>query len=521
MGKKGQKPHNKDGNKAPDRGWAYYEHKTLGAARLAAAAAECDNKTQVLRAAGIEPGGKQTGKLEDLALGADVILPVGSRERTIRRKRAAAGANDKLYARELDLSDPDDVHRQLVEGLIQESPETQTKILLNTNAKLLRQVRQLQDHRDLVKATIEEAVTPLKPIVPKFPQRKPRGIDEEIMIFQISDLQGGQFVFGHDTGGLEHYSWEVFEERVERYKHGAYRFANDILRKSYPIRRALVIINGDVVEGENIYPLQRARIDMAAMQQVAAVASKLIEILAFIAGMFDYVEVLCVYGNHGRVKMTRINLDWFVYALIERAFVFQPNVDVLVSDSHFMAFWLGPQAKVTEQLDWSDNPDTIYNYNILHGDNIPRYMTLPYYGMERAELRYMKMTGIIFAGTFVAHHHRAAAIEDKYINGSWVGGNEYSVRVMQGVSQPCQKWFLWHPKQGITLEGHIKLADRPKFSLDDCVGNVYTPVTRGALPTVEEPDVPLPRKMTPQDMKAVLGSKKAKKKRKKRRAQAQ
>lgn len=484
--------------KSEPNGWAYYEDEVLGAARLAAAASECKNKTQVLRAAGIRVGGRQIAKLERIALGADVSLPAGKREKsTRRRKRQANGeATDTVF----DLRDPNTVHQQLVEGLVQESPEQQRAILLRTNASLLKQVRQLQDHRDLVKATIEEAVTPLSQIIPKFPYRKARNVDEEIMIFQLSDLQGGQFVFGHDTGGLEHYSWEVFEERVERYKHGVHRFTNDILRRSYPIRRALVIINGDVVEGENIYPLQRARIDMAAMQQVSAVASKLVEIIAFIAGMFDYVQVLCVYGNHGAVKMTRINLDWFVYALLEQAFRLQDHVDVFVSDSHFMAFWLGPKAKVTEQLDWSENPDTVYNYNIIHGDNVPRYMTLPYYGLERVELRYMKMVGIIFAGTFVAHHHRAAAIEDKYINGSWVGGNEYSVRVMQGVSQPTQKWFLWHPKQGITLEGHIKLAERPRFNMADCVENIYTPITQGALPTTDG-IVPAAKLLTPRDAK--------------------
>jgi len=82
----------------------------------------------------------------------------------------------------------------------------------------------------------------------------------------------------------------------------------------------------------------------------------------------------------------------------------------------------------------------------------------------------------------VAHHHQAAAIQDKYVNGAWVGGNEYSVRVMQGASQPCQKWFLWHPNQGITLEGHIKLAPKPRLTMADCTENIYTSVSQGVLP---------------------------------------
>ena len=461
-------------------GWKYIEHKTLGAARLSAVAAECANKSQVLKAIGVKTGGKQVKRLERIALSADVILPVGKAEATVRENRHIKPTSSGR--RDLDLSVPGDVHQQLVEGLRDESQENQTAILLGTNANLLHQVRQMQDHRDLIQHTIAECVTPLRPIMPKYPKPRKGGVDEELMIFQISDIQGGQFVFGHDTGGLEHYSWDVFEERVETYKAGASRFANDILRKSYPISRALIIINGDIVEGENIYPLQRARIDMAAMSQVSMVGSKLCEIVAHIASMFGYVQVLCVYGNHGNVKHTRINLDWFVYTLLEAAFRLQEHVDVYVSDSHYMSFWLGPDAKVTANLDWSKSPDTIRSYNILHGDNIPRYMSLPYYGLDRAELRYMKMTQLIFDGTFVAHHHQAAAIQDKYVNGAWVGGNEYSVRVMQGASQPCQKWFLWHPNQGITLEGHIKLAPKPRLTMADCTDNIYTSVSQGVLP---------------------------------------
>lgn len=461
-------------------GWDWIRDEIYGASRLTTLSAECKSKHEILEFLGVAAGGRQLTMLKQLALGADVILPVTRKEETMRRMRSVRG--DKLEVPSFaDNGDVDALQARFVAGLTQEDPARQIEILLRTNSGLLRQVRKLQDHKDLVRRCIEESVTPLKAIEPKFSCKPGHGIDEEIMIFNISDIQGGQFVFGYDTGGLEHYSWDVFCERVERYKHGVNRFVNDILRKSYPIRRALVIINGDVVEGENIYPLQWSRIDMAAMQQVAAVGGKLVEILAYIASIFDYVEVLCVYGNHGGVKETRINLDWFVYALIEQAFRAQPHVDVFVSDSHFMAFWLGPKAKVVEHLDWSDIPNTVWNYNVLHGDNIPRYLSLPYYGLERVELRYMKMTGIIYDGTFVAHHHRAAAIEDKYINGSWVAGNEFSVRVMQGVSQPTQKWFLWHPKQGITLEGHIKLAKRPRLSIDEgTVANIYTPVTQGA-----------------------------------------
>ena len=89
------------------------------------------------------------------------------------------------------------------------------------------------------------------------------------------------------------------------------------------------------------------------------------------------------------------------------------------------------------------------------------------------------MTGILWDKLFVGHHHQDVPGPRNAwaINGSWVGGTEYSQEKMQGNDQPCQRIWGFHPKRGLTWTYSIDLDKEMRLEMRANDNGVYTPVT--------------------------------------------
>ena len=272
------------------------------------------------------------------------------------------------------------------------------------------------------------------------------GHDEEEMFLIISDSQIGSLVNPKETGGLGSYSTQEFLNRLEFFKEKLARIF-DIERTAIPYKRINVFFLGDIIEGSTIFRGQLRSIDQNTVQQVMTSVDALTGLISWLSTEFPEVGCYCVVGNHGRIGMKgelspMDNLDYLVYKWMEERLANHKNVQVNVAET----WWMAVERMRTR-------------FVLVHGDDIRSWMNIPFYGAERSEGRMQKLLKILFNYYIIGHHHTSAEFGNVIMNGNWVGGSEFSLKVIQAGGLPSQKLFSVHRAFGITWSRDVLLVD--------------------------------------------------------------
>ena len=94
---------------------------------------------------------------------------------------------------------------------------------------------------------------------------------------------------------------------------------------------------------------------------------------------------------------------------------------------------------------------------LFHGDNVRNVKAL-----ESASERMASITGSIPDYTIAGHFHTATDFSTNFgrviLNGSFVGGDIYSLKDLVRASRPVQKMFGIHDKRGITWTYDLDLS---------------------------------------------------------------
>jgi len=270
--------------------------------------------------------------------------------------------------------------------------------------------------------------------------------DEEEMFIVFSDSQIGSLVNPKETGGLGSYSTAEFLKRLEFFKEKLARIF-DIERSAIPYNRINVFFLGDIIEGSTIFRGQLRSIDQNTVQQVMTSVDALTNLISWLSTQFPEVGCYCVVGNHGRIGFKgelspMDNLDYLVYKWMEERLADHSNVKVNVADT----WWMAVERMRTR-------------FVLVHGDDIKAWMNIPFYGAERSEGRMQKLLKILFNYYVIGHHHTSAEFGNVIMNGNWVGGSEFSLRVIQAGGLPSQKLFSVHRAFGITWSRDVLLVD--------------------------------------------------------------
>lgn len=183
----------------------------------------------------------------------------------------------------------------------------------------------------------------------------------------------------------------------------------------------------------------------------------------------------CVPGNHGSTRTTTVNMDYVAYMMMATALAEQSNLEFFISETHYMGLHID---RNQDYLDFGEC-DRVWNFLLTHGNQAKSYVGLPFYSLEKMVRRYSSMTGILWDKMFVGHHHQDVPGPKNAwaVNGSWVGGTEYSQEKMQGSDQPCQRIWGFHPKRGLTWTYPIDLDDATRLEMRPNDQGIYTPYT--------------------------------------------
>ena len=277
---------------------------------------------------------------------------------------------------------------------------------------------------------------------------------EAVLLF--SDAQIGEKVQKKETGFFD-YNVDIFKQEL----HNLYVSLLNIVnrhRTDCRIDKLNIFFLGDIIEagGQEIFKGQSARITTDVVEQMFEAQYLIAEFVRSLSAHF--VEVYCpgIIGNHARVGMkdqhlSYVNFDYILYQNLKQILSQVPNVKIDADK----CWW-----KIVEVQRWK--------FYLEHGENIKRYMRIPWYA---AEIRDSMITltlqsiGETFSYYIFAHHHTPFSWDrprgERICNGTFSQGNPFALSKLASVVRPTQKFFLVHPEVGISANYNIRL-DLPR-----------------------------------------------------------
>jgi hypothetical protein len=287
-------------------------------------------------------------------------------------------------------------------------------------------------HADYI-ATVDEAVREAVGNITIAPVPQPfvkqggfaSGNGEEYAVALLSDLQTGKLT--------PDYNSDVAAERVMRYARKIVDLAN-IQRKDHPVRKCVVPMLGDMIEGVDIFPGQQWLIDSTLYTQLFNTTPALLaDFVRYLLANFDEVEVYAVDGNHGRIGRKgqygpMDNADRMLYRILALLLRDEPRFSLHMTDPEGERNWY----QVMELGN--------YSAMLIHGDQVRGHSGFPWYGLGK------KVNSWGSGGIMMGHYHQIGRIplnqKAVWANGSTESSNTFAAECLAAQSDPAQ-WLLF------------------------------------------------------------------------------
>lgn len=326
----------------------------------------------------------------------------------------------------------------------------------------------LSAHEKLIKrekARTEVIVDSIKSAIYRLPKPRPQDIfykpikktkysDEHAAII-LSDLHIGESFTLQDTGGLSEFNHEVFKQRMDIVKKSVIEIATRH-RHMYDIPVLHVLCLGDIVAGmPEVGQWSQAYIDLDIQDQLWKGVAALRDTLSTWAKHFKQINFVGLIGNHGRMArkgVVKVSTNWdhLCYKFLEQSLIEYKNIQFDIPSAWFS------QRKILG-----------YDFYMTHGDGIRGSMGIPFYGVTRAESKISAMLEDRPDYFILGHFHSAAEFQTNssriIMNGSFIGGDMFSLRDLSASSPAEQKMFGIHPSKGVTWTYNIHLDPNKGF----------------------------------------------------------
>ncbi len=311
--------------------------------------------------------------------------------------------------------------------------------------KLVRAKAKTEDLVDAVyRATRDSLIAaPLDPTIA--PRKDRRAKREEVALWHLSDWQGGKRTTSYDS--------QVMSQRVGVYLDKAEAITN-IQRADHAVRSCTVLFGGDMVEGLFNFPTQAFEIDSTIMEQWRHVTRTLIVVVRRALAIYETVEVVSEWGNHGRIGSKR------------DAVPASDNIDRMCYETARMAL------EGESRLRWQDSPEDIQKVEIgnyraisLHGDETGRNgFTSPTTFLTYLNKLKAGAFDWAFQDAYTGHRHthdEHAMADGKgawYQTGSTESDNRYARNGLGSRAEPTQRLHFIDPdKARVTAQYKVWL----------------------------------------------------------------
>ena len=339
--------------------------------------------------------------------------------------------------------------------------------LTNELAKVRGLYREAVRKDTVVERIVEDIQTVVKALPPtSFPNivhpydtKKVKLTTEEVHLL-LSDCHVGEVVAADEVLGLNEYNFEIFKSRLKHLENTVLDLCfSKMLGYRFP--KLNVSMLGDFLTGT----IHDELVETSDINIVDALVGSVWVFAQFFQNLlqtFDSIEVRCVVGNHGRLhkkpryKQPYINWDYLFYYMLDMLFAADDRITFQIPRSFFLLDEIGKQT-----------------WLLLHGDNVQMWNQIAWYGINRMVSRFQELMasqGQYIKYVAMGHFHNMSTLQSvvgrKIINGNFCGSTEFSIKKMQGGSEPVQLLHGLHPDKGISWEFQINLQ-RAEKSLAD------------------------------------------------------
>ena len=306
-----------------------------------------------------------------------------------------------------------------------------------------------------IKEVAQEVIDSLPPIEKvKTPKENKNRLKPEVWSLIVSDYHFGQLVKGVEVGGLSEYNPSIAKERMALLVERVIRF-----RDYHPNRPNELVINilGDMVDGSILRGNQQSNIEFGVVKQVIECTEVLVDAINKLSEHFPRIRVYGVYGNHARLTPNpkdahpSENFDLLLYHYIAQRFEKSKRITVDYTEAQHMI------VEINKHNFWLD-----------HGDAIKGWAGYPYYGADRQKNNIMAMLGLFTEKidyVLMGHHHRFGWFNEIIANGSFVGGDLFSIGRLRKMGIAQQVLFSVNEKHGVVWARPINLSEPIKGSV--------------------------------------------------------
>jgi predicted phosphodiesterase len=303
---------------------------------------------------------------------------------------------------------------------------------------------------DMISDRIEKAIRKIPKInvSPYRPKNKKTIKKSEDMAVVLSDLHIGHAHTLEETGGLSEYGVDIFRKRLKNLE-VAVESIYELHTHLYNIPTLHVMCLGDIVDGMNqAGSWSPVYIDTPIFDQMFIGVNEIASILSKWLTVFDNVVFYGVRGNHGRIAPSGAEKDY-------------ANWDSMAYETLRLMFKDNPRIKfVVPRTWWIMEKIRGKNFLLVHGDQFrPKGSAAK--GLEMFSMSQWGMTGKKPDVTICGHFHESSEMTNNFgkivVNGSFVGGDVYSIKNLQKCGRPEQKIFGINEKHGISFRYDIDL----------------------------------------------------------------
>ena len=275
-------------------------------------------------------------------------------------------------------------------------------------------------------------------------KRKASKHDDEVCLVHLTDWQLGKV--------SESYSTEVCIERIRTVVERVRRITR-VQRADHPVRHCVVMLGGDHVEGNGIFPGQTHEVDSTSYAQLFAATNLMVETILSLLEDFETVEVYSVPGNHGRLgrkgdEARETNLDNIAYGFARMQLA---NQSRLVWHDH--GHWY--QHVVIGK----------YQALLVHGDQVKSFGGTPAFAIARKATAWSSgAIPVSFTDLFIGHFHQNLVVTlpnsgQVRMTPATESNSQYASEFMASKGRPGQRCLFVHPERGVVTGEYMIWLD--------------------------------------------------------------
>ncbi len=319
--------------------------------------------------------------------------------------------------------------------------------LLQAERQALKEVAGERNLRRFLEDLFRDIVPTLEPPPAYQPPANTGTKTQETLLLHLSDWHYGENVSAAGTRELNEYNSTIAAERVDRVFAGAIGIADKMRAGGWDFPRMVVAVNGDLVTG-TIHELERHGDHGNVIWSVWFCGMMLADKLRALAAAFPQLDVYVTSGNHGRLPDARKmqskdptrNWDTLVGLIAKTALEPVPNINVHIPDSYAVTY-------------------EVEGHTVLqsHGHDVKSWGGIPWYGINRVITGYNALEasrGGRIAAYLFGHFHSQTNLTypggEAFVNGSLIGGTEWTVNALGRADRPCQMMLGFHRDHGVT-----------------------------------------------------------------------